>query len=235
MIWWESLPLPFPPLFLPSGHTSVAPHAGIDVHALQKAAQEECWGQMDHTCAANGLINEQNETMPHTGLHWLNKPALVRATQSGVLPLLVAPVFSDNIGDVIGQVRYALGDSGFSYVVGYGDKYPRQPQVQSASCQPAPATCNQVSAHPPPQGMGILPLEGRKEGRFAHPWQPARLIGWNNVEVPLAICRSKHLWKLMIHKSVSSELRREEAWLSCPECCQGRRLPHSESFSDVMA
>lgn len=43
------------------------------------------------------------------------------------------------------QVRYALGDSGFSYVVGYGKKYPRQPQDQAASCQPAPATCNQVS------------------------------------------------------------------------------------------
>ena len=24
---------------------------------------------------------------------------------------------------------------------------------------------------------------GRKEGRFTHPWQPARLIGWNNVWV----------------------------------------------------
>ena len=25
--------------------------------------------------------------------------------------------------------------------------------------------------------------EGRKEGRFTHPWQPARLIGWNSVWV----------------------------------------------------
>ena len=24
---------------------------------------------------------------------------------------------------------------------------------------------------------------GRKEGRFTHPWQPARLIGWNSVWV----------------------------------------------------
>lgn len=45
---------------------------------------------------------------------------------------------------MVEQVRYALGDSGYSYVVGYGKKYPRQPQEQAASCQPAPATCNQV-------------------------------------------------------------------------------------------
>ena len=28
---------------------------------------------------------------------------------------------------------------------------------------------------------GLTP--GRKEGRFTHPWQPARLIGWNSVWV----------------------------------------------------
>ena len=28
-----------------------------------------------------------------------------------------------------------------------------------------------------------LAMQGRKEGRFTHPWQPARLIGWNSVWV----------------------------------------------------
>ena len=29
----------------------------------------------------------------------------------------------------------------------------------------------------------IKGIKGRKEGRFTHPWQPARLIGWNSVWV----------------------------------------------------
>ena len=30
---------------------------------------------------------------------------------------------------------------------------------------------------------GVLVGKGRKEGRFTHPWQPARLIGWKSVWV----------------------------------------------------
>ncbi len=31
--------------------------------------------------------------------------------------------------------------------------------------------------------MRLAGCPGRKEGRFTHPWQPARLIGWNSVWV----------------------------------------------------
>merc|ERR1719436_290939 len=42
------------------------------------------------------------------------------------------------------QVDYMLGSnpSGFSYVVGYGDKYPKQPHHKAAACASQPAVCD---------------------------------------------------------------------------------------------
>nr|AMH40372.1 glycoside hydrolase family 9 [Medauroidea extradentata] len=40
------------------------------------------------------------------------------------------------------QVDYALGSTGFSYVIGEGSKYPTHAQHRSSSCPDAPATCD---------------------------------------------------------------------------------------------
>lgn len=40
------------------------------------------------------------------------------------------------------QVDYALGDSGRSYVVGFGKKYPKYPHHAGASCPPEPHPCD---------------------------------------------------------------------------------------------
>ncbi|XP_055879854.1 endoglucanase A-like isoform X1 [Biomphalaria glabrata] len=39
------------------------------------------------------------------------------------------------------QIHYALGDTGFSYVIGFGDKYPLRPHHRSSSCPFLPAHC----------------------------------------------------------------------------------------------
>jgi len=40
------------------------------------------------------------------------------------------------------QLHYALGDTGFSYVIGYGDQgWPMQPHHRAASCPLSPAPC----------------------------------------------------------------------------------------------
>ncbi|XP_059170761.1 endoglucanase 4-like [Physella acuta] len=46
------------------------------------------------------------------------------------------------------QMHYALGDTGFSYVVGFGSKYPLRPRHRSSSCPNQPAEC----------GSQIIPL-----------------------------------------------------------------------------
>lgn len=43
------------------------------------------------------------------------------------------------------QVGYLLGDSGKSYVVGYGEDPPKQPRHQGASCPDSPAECSAIN------------------------------------------------------------------------------------------
>ncbi|XP_049795739.1 uncharacterized protein LOC126210530 [Schistocerca nitens] len=40
------------------------------------------------------------------------------------------------------QMGYILGDTGYSYVVGFGSNYPHSPHHRSSSCPDAPATCD---------------------------------------------------------------------------------------------
>lgn len=40
------------------------------------------------------------------------------------------------------QAAYILGSTGFSYLVGYGDSYPKQPHHAASSCKDLPAVCN---------------------------------------------------------------------------------------------
>lgn len=49
------------------------------------------------------------------------------------------------------QMRYMLGDHGFSYVVGFGKKYPQRAHDRGASCPSAPANCTAVTALYNPQ------------------------------------------------------------------------------------
>ncbi|KAF4527167.1 hypothetical protein B566_EDAN006092, partial [Ephemera danica] len=43
------------------------------------------------------------------------------------------------------QVHYILGDTGRSYMIGFGINYPRKPQHSASSCPDKPAPCNQSS------------------------------------------------------------------------------------------
>lgn len=38
-------------------------------------------------------------------------------------------------------IHYALGDTGFSFLIGFGDKFPRKPHHRSSSCPNSPAPC----------------------------------------------------------------------------------------------
>nr|AKC91349.1 glycoside hydrolase 9 [Adineta ricciae] len=51
------------------------------------------------------------------------------------------------------QINYILGDSGRSYVIGFGNNYPQRPHHRSSSCPSRPAVCdwnayNSASANP---------------------------------------------------------------------------------------
>jgi endoglucanase len=45
----------------------------------------------------------------------------------------------------LSQMRYILGDSGRSLVVGFGQDPPQRTQDRGAGCPAAPATCNRVT------------------------------------------------------------------------------------------
>jgi hypothetical protein len=46
------------------------------------------------------------------------------------------------------QMRYMLGDHGFSYVTGFGKKFPMHVHDRGASCPAPPANCTQVRCMP---------------------------------------------------------------------------------------
>ncbi|XP_050414686.1 endoglucanase 4 [Patella vulgata] len=54
------------------------------------------------------------------------------------------------------QIHYALGDTGFSYVIGFGDKYPLRPHHRSASCPWPPAPCSPNVVHRPEASVHTL-------------------------------------------------------------------------------
>ncbi len=53
-----------------------------------------------------------------------------------------------------GQINYILGDTGFSYMIGFGDSHPLSPHHRSSSCFDQPSTCdwdNFYMSEPNPQ------------------------------------------------------------------------------------
>ena len=59
------------------------------------------------------------------------------------------------------QIGYMLGDSGRSFVVGFGENYPKQPHHKAASCDSPPAQCtwdtfNNVAQDNPHELLGAL-------------------------------------------------------------------------------
>jgi hypothetical protein len=56
----------------------------------------------------------------------------------------------------LSQLRYMLGDSGRSYVVGYGKRFPTQPHQRAASCPDPPAGCNYLQLHSPLPNPHVL-------------------------------------------------------------------------------
>ncbi|ROT77623.1 Endoglucanase E-4 [Penaeus vannamei] len=54
------------------------------------------------------------------------------------------------------QIHYMLGDTGRSYVVGFGVNPPQRPHHASSSCKPAPATCDWSDFHSPDPNPHVL-------------------------------------------------------------------------------
>ena len=59
------------------------------------------------------------------------------------------------------QIGYMLGDNGRSFLVGFGDNYPKQPHHKAAACDSIPAECtwdtfNDVSNPNPHELLGAL-------------------------------------------------------------------------------
>jgi hypothetical protein len=78
---------------------------------------------------------------------------------------LIGLVYAKHVGPRAGapyecwalsQLRYMLGDSGRSYVVGYGKHFPTQPHQRAASCPNAPAGCNYLQLHSPDPNPHVL-------------------------------------------------------------------------------
>ena len=62
--------------------------------------------------------------------------------------LIIYPQASDILGEdsfkdyALGQINYALGSSGRSFVVGFGTNPPTQPHHRSSSCPDSPDVCD---------------------------------------------------------------------------------------------
>nr|AMH40359.1 glycoside hydrolase family 9 [Aretaon asperrimus] len=54
------------------------------------------------------------------------------------------------------QINYMLGDTGFSYVVGFGDKYPLRVSHRAASCPDPPAKCDWTQYSSPDPNPQVL-------------------------------------------------------------------------------
>nr|AMH40366.1 glycoside hydrolase family 9 [Medauroidea extradentata] len=54
------------------------------------------------------------------------------------------------------QINYMLGDTGFSYLVGFGSKYPTHCHHRAASCPDAPATCGWAQFSTPDPNPHVL-------------------------------------------------------------------------------
>ena len=78
---------------------------------------------------------------------------------------LLALVYAKHVGPRAGapyecwalsQLRYMLGDSGRSYLVGFGARFPTQPHQRAASCPSPPAGCNYLQLHSPDPNPHVL-------------------------------------------------------------------------------
>ena len=84
------------------------------------------------------------------GLIWLNKWGPARYAMNGAFLLLKVSELSkltesDRAAfakEAINQANYLLGDSGRSFVVGFGNNPPLRPHHRGASCPAVPEECN---------------------------------------------------------------------------------------------
>ncbi|CAF4058933.1 unnamed protein product [Adineta steineri] len=54
------------------------------------------------------------------------------------------------------QINYILGDSGRSYLIGFGENYPQRPHHRSSSCPSRPASCDWNSYNSPSPNPQVL-------------------------------------------------------------------------------
>ncbi|ESO84370.1 hypothetical protein LOTGIDRAFT_132347 [Lottia gigantea] len=94
-------------------------------------------------------------SVPYTpkGLAWRSQWGSLRYSANMAMVALMAAEVGINEKKyrdwAMGQIHYALGDTGFSYVIGVGDKYPTHPHHRAASCPWPPAPCSPEEVNRP--------------------------------------------------------------------------------------
>ncbi|CBY11538.1 unnamed protein product [Oikopleura dioica] len=109
----------------------------------------------------NQFANYIKNQAPRTpkGLVWLSQWGSNRyAANDAFLIMHTNKVarFSDGAANLAfgkGQIDYMLGDSGRSFVVGFGNNPPERPHHRSSSCPPVPQDCNNGAGNPGPNPM----------------------------------------------------------------------------------
>ncbi|XP_046566268.1 endoglucanase 4-like isoform X3 [Haliotis rubra] len=98
-----------------------------------------------------------NQVIKYTpkGLAWRLQWGSLRYASNMALAALMAAeagVNPDKYREwAMSQIHYALGDTGFSYLIGFGKNYPHSPHHRSSSCPWPPAPCGPqvMSSHAP--------------------------------------------------------------------------------------
>lgn len=114
---------------------------------------------------SNGDGNSSPRKTPK-GLSWFAPWGTLRHTANAAFLLLANDKVNNNNGDLVKrkpiqcfahrQIRYMLGSSGRSFVVGYGENPPMRPHHRASSCPLMPAPCDWTAMNNPGPNPSIL-------------------------------------------------------------------------------
>uniref|UniRef100_H2ZAZ4 Endoglucanase n=1 Tax=Ciona savignyi TaxID=51511 RepID=H2ZAZ4_CIOSA len=117
--------------------------AGIQMLMVSNTLKRGAQRTIKNYCSA---VRSRNANYTSKGLLYLHEWSPLRyAANTAFICLMAADAGIDpTINAAWGrrQIHYMLGDTGRSYVVGFGSRYPLRPHHRASSCPPRPQTCN---------------------------------------------------------------------------------------------
>ncbi|CAF0791123.1 unnamed protein product [Adineta ricciae] len=128
--------------------------AGLQILMAKITNKQTYRTQAEHFCH---YVVHQAPTTPKGLVFLAPWGSLRHASNAAFLCLMAAEI---NINEaqylkfVTEQINYILGDSGRSFVIGFGENYPKRPHHVSSSCPDRPTICDwnaYSSPHPNPQ------------------------------------------------------------------------------------